>query len=62
MRFLIYLHIQCTGSFVRAVERDNLVYITIVEIALHILAGNDSTHAVTDKDVAGRELAIKFRI
>ena len=35
------------------IKRYNLVYITIVEVTLHILAGNYAAHAVTDKNVTG---------
>lgn len=44
------------------VKRDNLIHISIVEIALHIFTGNDTAHRMADKDVAGSKLAVEIGI
>lgn len=46
----------------RGIERNYLVYIAVVEVTLHVLAGNYTAHAVTDEDVAGRQLTIEVGI
>lgn len=40
-------------KLMRAVERDNLIYISVVKISLHILARHYTAHGVADKDVTG---------
>lgn len=39
----------------RTVKDNDFIHISIVEITLHILTGNDSTHTVTNKELSQQE-------